>query len=170
MRTRLVRPSRRLEQEFLQAVNRSRKLHSNRVTPPDTPEKYRKFLQATRREDQESFFIQDKVTGDIAGVINISGIILGYFKSAYLGYYAFTPYAGSGLMRDGLVQVISHAFRRLKLHRLEANILPVNTRSIRLVESLGFRLEGFSPRYLKISGRWRDHERWAILSDEWARR
>ena len=53
------------------------------------------------------------------------------------------------------------------LHRLEANIQPDNARSIGLVRSLGFRMEGFSPRYLKIGGRWRDHERWALLSDNW---
>ena len=70
-------------------------------------------------------------------------------------------------MRDGLRQVIDYAFQKLKLHRLEANILPENTRSSGLVESLGFRLEGYSPRYLKVGGRWRDHERWAILADEW---
>jgi ribosomal-protein-alanine N-acetyltransferase len=53
------------------------------------------------------------------------------------------------------------------LHRLEANIQPSNERSIALVRGLGFRKEGLSRRYLKIGGRWRDHERWALLVDEW---
>jgi len=70
-------------------------------------------------------------------------------------------------MTEGLQLVLRHAFRRLKLHRLEANIQPANTASIRLVRSLGFRKEGFSPRYLKIGGRWRDHERWALLVEDW---
>jgi len=65
------------------------------------------------------------------------------------------------------VLALRHAFRPLKLHRVEANIQPENVASIRLVERLGFRREGFSPRYLKIGGRWRDHVRYALLAEEW---
>jgi ribosomal-protein-alanine N-acetyltransferase len=68
-------------------------------------------------------------------------------------------------MGEALQQVIRIAFGRLGLHRLEANIQPNNEASIALVRACGFRKEGFSPRYLKIRGRWRDHERWAILAD-----
>jgi ribosomal-protein-alanine N-acetyltransferase len=101
------------------------------------------------------------------GVVNISEIVLGPFRSAYLGYYAFEPFAGRGLMRKGFELVLTTAFRTLKLHRLEANIQPANLASRRLVKRLGFTREGLSPRYLKIAGRWRDHERWALLSEEW---
>jgi ribosomal-protein-alanine N-acetyltransferase len=64
---------------------------------------------------------------------------------------------------------VAHAFRELGLHRLEANIQPTNEPSRALVKRLGFRQEGYSPRYLKIDGEWRDHERWAVLADEWRR-
>jgi ribosomal-protein-alanine N-acetyltransferase len=70
-------------------------------------------------------------------------------------------------MREGLSTMISWAFADRSLHRLEANIQPDNVASIDLVRGLGFRLEGFSRRYLKIGGDWRDHERWALLADEW---
>jgi ribosomal-protein-alanine N-acetyltransferase len=70
-------------------------------------------------------------------------------------------------MRAGLAAVVQRAFRTYGLHRLEANIQPDNERSIALVRSLGFEREGYSPRYLKIRGRWRDHERWAVTSEAW---
>ena len=108
--------------------------------------------------------------GDIAGVVNVSEIVRGSFQSAYLGYYALEPLAGRGFLRSGLRAVISHCFGELRLHRLEANIQPENARSIALVAGLGFQREGLSPRYLKIGGRWRDHERWALLADNWRRR
>ncbi len=73
-------------------------------------------------------------------------------------------------MREGIGLVLRHAFGTLGLHRLEANIQPDNARSLTLVEEAGFRLEGYSPRYLKINGRWRDHERWAILAEDVRRR
>ena len=74
-------------------------------------------------------------------------------------------------MREGLGLALGHAFKTLRLHRLEANIQPANLASKRLVEGLGFRLEGLSPRYLKIGGRWRDHERSrAILREDWRAR
>ncbi len=102
----------------------------------------------------------------MVGVYNVSQIYYGHLRSAYLGYYAFTPFSGQGYMSEGIRLTLRHAFGPLKLHRLEANIQPENEPSRALVKGAGFRLEGYSPRYLKIGGRWRDHERWAILAED----
>jgi ribosomal-protein-alanine N-acetyltransferase len=71
-------------------------------------------------------------------------------------------------MREGLAKVIEHAFREMGLHRLEANIQPGNEASRALARGLGFQKEGYSPRYLQVDGDWKDHERWAILAEDWA--
>jgi ribosomal-protein-alanine N-acetyltransferase len=104
---------------------------------------------------------------ELAGAININEIVRGNFRSGYLGYYVFVPHNRRGYMTTGLRTVVSRAFRQLRLHRLEANIQPDNEASRRLVKCLGFKLEGFSPRYLKIAGKWRDHERWAVTAEDW---
>jgi len=163
---RLERPGPAHCDAFLAAVRKSRELHRNYASPPANPEQYAAYVSGLRQKSREGFLVMT-AAGEIAGVINVSEIVRGNFQSAYLGYYGFRPHAGKGLMRQGLALVIDHCFRKLRLHRLEANIQPENARSIALVESLGFRLEGVSPRYLKVSGRWRDHQRWALLTDEW---
>jgi ribosomal-protein-alanine N-acetyltransferase len=94
--------------------------------------------------------------------------VFGNLRSAYLGYSALVPHQGQGYMTEGLELVLRHAFGTLALHRVEVNVQPDNERSIALAERLGFRREGFSPRYLKIGGRWRDHVRFAMLADEFA--
>ena len=126
------------------------------------------YLRRNKRDDFRGFLVCRNETGAIGGVINISQIYRGPFQNAYLGFYAMDGHQGQGLMREGLTLTLAVAFRQMKLHRLEANIQPSNVRSERLVKALGFRLEGFSPRYLKIAGRWRDHNRWAILREQFS--
>lgn len=154
---------------FLEGVRRSRRLHRGLVSPPRNRERYREYLSRLSRPSHEGHFVCLS-DGELAGVINVSEIVRGIFQSAYLGFYAFAPHHGRGHMAAGLDLVIAWAFRKSRLHRLEANIQPGNLPSIALVKRLGFRLEGLSRRYLKISGRWRDHERWAITKEDYAAR
>lgn len=151
---------------FVEAARRSRAVHGRWAHPPSTNAEYRAFVQRVRKPTHVGHLVytEDDL---LAGVININEIVRGSFCSGYLGYYALAPHHGRGYMRAGLATVLRLAFREYGLHRLEANIQPDNQRSIALVQSLGFRLEGYSPRYLKLGGRWRDHERWALTAEEW---
>ena len=107
----------------------------------------------------------------ILGYLAANEIVHRSFQSGYLGYWAAAEHAGQGYLRDAVALAIHHFFtrRRFRLHRLEANIQPENHRSIALAKACGLRLEGVSPRYLKIGGRWRDHERWAVTLEDWRR-
>jgi ribosomal-protein-alanine N-acetyltransferase len=153
------------EAEFLRLVRRSRTLHRPwGAFPPATPEAFRKLAAA--KPDAACLVICGNEDDAIVGYFGLSQISLGHFRSAYLGYYAFEPYAGQGYMREGLELLLRHAFGSVGLHRVEANIQPENARSVALVRAAGFRKEGLSLRYLKIGGRWRDHERWAITTED----
>jgi ribosomal-protein-alanine N-acetyltransferase len=153
--------------EFLSAVRRSPALHGSWITPrAKTPKEFADYLKRASADRHYRFLVIHRDSGGIAGVININDVIRGNFQSASLGYYAFAPYAGRGLMRAGLLLVLKQAFQKLKLHRLEANIQPDNRASIALVKRCGFVREGFSRRLVKVRGRWQDHERWAILSED----
>jgi [ribosomal protein S5]-alanine N-acetyltransferase len=112
-----------------------------------------------------SLVAREPGTDELVGVFNLNEIVMGIFRSAYLGYWGYSRTGSRGLVTESLREVAQFAFGELGLHRIEANIQPENTRSIALVKRVGFRLEGFSPRYLFIAGDWRDHERWTLLAD-----
>lgn len=152
------------ERAFLCAVRASRGFHHPWAAPPDTPALFRAYIERMALPANSACLVCRRDTHAFVGVINITNIVLGPLRSGYLGYYAFAGHERQGLMQQGLRAVLGQAFKSLKLHRLEANIQPANAASIALVASCGFAQEGYSPRYLKIGGRWRDHERWAILA------
>jgi [ribosomal protein S5]-alanine N-acetyltransferase len=138
----------------------SSSLHQPWVYPPKNYEEY--------LTEKGRYFLCLKTSGSIVGTFNISGIVRGYFQSGYLGYEVFVPYDGKGYMTEGLKLLVKEAFTVLNLHRLEANIQPENIQSTKLVSKAGFVKEGFSKNYLNIGGfGWKDHERWAILNEEW---
>jgi len=152
--------------ELLAAVARSRRLHGGWVSPPRTRAQLAAYLRRVRKPSHRGYLICTR-DGAIAGVVNVNEIVRGAFRSAYLGYYALAPHDRHGWMTAGLRLVVARAFTRLGLHRLEANIQPGNGASRRLVQRLGFQREGYSPRYLKVAGEWRDHERWALTVEDW---
>jgi [ribosomal protein S5]-alanine N-acetyltransferase len=153
---------------FLEMVRDSRDLHRPWTYPPERADQFDDLVSRTVRDDFKCLAAVLADDGDLVGIFTVSQIVRGYFQSAYLGYYANARHAGKGLMAEAMALVLDHAFGPLSLHRLEANIQPGNAPSIALARGAGFRLEGYSPRYLLIGGRWRDHERYAITADEHA--
>jgi ribosomal-protein-alanine N-acetyltransferase len=167
----LKRPAQSGADAFVAAVNASRRLHGAWVNAPATRAAYRQYVARfgkPLRAATHAGFVAARVDDDApVGVLNLSEIVRGGFQSAYLGYYALAPHAGKGYMTEALALLLDAAFRELGLHRVEANVQPGNRTSIRLVQRAGFAREGYSRRYVKIGGRWRDHVRFAILAEDW---
>jgi len=164
------RPTTKDEKFLIELAIRSRSLHRPWSYPPDTPSKYRAYLNRLRSGTSAGFLICRATDKTIAGIVNVNNIERGLFWSGALGYHAFLPLAGKGYMSEGLEMVLQHAFKTMRLHRLEANIQPGNRASIELAKRCNFEKEGLSPRFLKIGGKWQDHERWALLRENWPAR
>ena len=130
-------------------------------------DRFAAWLRSSRGGRHEKLLICRKADGAVLGAVNINEIVCGPSESAYLGYWIGAPHARQGYMTEALRLALAHAFRTLRLHRLEANILPDNRASIALVRRAGFRREGYSLGYLKIAGHWADHVRWALRVEDW---
>ena len=156
--------------EFVECVRASRDHLVPFVHAADEPSAYRGWIARGNRGDTEQFLVCCREDDAIAGFVNLNNIVRGSLQSASAGWASFLPHAGRGHLRDGVEMVLELAFTQLRLHRIEANIQPPNERSRTLAVRCGFSLEGFSPRFLRIGGEWRDHERWALLVEDWRRR
>ena len=160
------------EAEFLALARASRALHDPWVRPPRTPAEYGYYLARATGERHAPpahvcRLVARRSDGALLGACNLNNLVWGGLRAASLGYYAFAPSAGRGYVREGAALLLTVAFRHFGLHRVEAAVQAENASSLALVRALGFRHEGASPRYLKLGGRWRDHERWALHAEEW---
>jgi len=157
---------------FLAAAQASRRLHGTWVTAPLDAEAFDAYVtrfgaRRTHGRTHVGYLARRRDDDTLVGVFNFSEIVRGSFCSAYVGYYGFRGNTGRGYMKEGLALALDAAFGPLALHRVEVNVQPANERSVGLVTSLGFTREGFSRRYLRIAGRWRDHVRFAMLAEDW---
>jgi ribosomal-protein-alanine N-acetyltransferase len=146
---------------------RSRSHFRGVVQPRYDRQSFDNLLAESRAEATEFFFIMRSADDILIGTIALSQIFRKRFQNAYLGYLLGAGFTGSGYMTEAVRLVLRYAFRELKLHRIEANVQPDNEPSLAVLRRCGFSKEGYSPRYLKIGGRWRDHERWAITRENW---
>lgn len=162
----LVRPTPADRDEFLREVAASGDLHDRWVEPARDAAGFDRYLARVARHDSAGWLVRVHDGGHLAGAVNLNAMFWGALCTGHVGYFGFAATAGRGYLTEAVELVVREAFGDIGLHRVEANIQPGNLRSRALVERLGFRLEGFSPRYLKVGGRWRDHERWAISAEE----
>jgi ribosomal-protein-alanine N-acetyltransferase len=103
----------------------------------------------------------------VLGRAGLSRIERGGFHACNLGYALRKNEQGKGLMHEALSAVLGHAFGEMALHRIEANYMPHNERSGRVLEKLGFTKEGLAREYLHIDGKWQDHVLTALTNKNW---
>lgn len=123
------------------------------------------YMDRYRRGDECRFGVFGTEAGKETLVcsINLVAIERAAFENARLGYSTAEEYAGKGVTTANLQKVCSYAFDKLKLHRLEANVMPRNVASARVLEKCGFQKVGHSPAMLNICGKWEDHDMWARI-------
>lgn len=99
------------------------------------------------------------------GTIGFSNIVGGPFLSCYLGYKLDKDEINQGIMTEAIKEGIAIMFNEFKLHRIEANIMPKNKRSLKVAEKLGFYNEGLAYKYLRINGVWEDHIHMVLINE-----
>lgn len=112
-----------------------------------------RFFLATKEDPEE-----------VIGSISLSNIVMGGFRSCFMGYQLDERQCHRGYMTEAVKRVITFAFEDVQLHRVEANIMPRNTASIAVAERCGFEMEGLSKKYIQINGIWEDHAHYVVLN------
>jgi ribosomal-protein-alanine N-acetyltransferase len=126
----------------------------------------RRHAQEIERDESYPFMIFREADNSLVGGLTLGQIKRGVAQAATLGYWMGLPYAGNGLMSRSVRAVTGFAFTVLRLHRIEAACLPHNEASIKLLERIGFKREGFARAYLRINGVWQDHLLYALLETD----
>ncbi|MHA3704929.1 GNAT family N-acetyltransferase [Jatrophihabitans sp. YIM 134969] len=123
---------------------------------------------ALRRAGRAGTMLPFVVTynGELVGQMSVSNVVFGALRSCTVGYWVDSAVAGRGITPTALALVADHCFGRVGLHRVEVDIRPENAASLRVVEKLGFRREGFYERFLDIDGAWRDHVAFALTTED----
>jgi [ribosomal protein S5]-alanine N-acetyltransferase len=116
-------------------------------------------------DEKYSFGIFTKNSGELIGNVALTEVLRNSLQSCYIGYYLDMRHNGQGYMTEVVKRVVKFAFEDLKLHRIEAGVMPHNIRSMRVLEKAGFQKEGIARKNVKINGVWQDHQVLAIVSE-----
>ena len=121
-----------------------------------------------KRGDAFVLFVSKRERGEpIVGRVQLTGIMRGVFQNAHLGYWIDGAHQRRGFTTEAVAATLAFVFTEARLHRVQVAIMPRNVASLRVVEKLGFRREGYAERYLCIAGAWEDHVLFAMTEEEW---
>jgi ribosomal-protein-alanine N-acetyltransferase len=160
------REVRRRNREWLQPWEASLPPEASLIT--DVPATFGQMVRRMRKDARAGRAIPWAilVDGRLAGQLTVGGITYGSLRSAYIGYWIDKDLAGRGIMPAAVAMACDYCLDDVRLHRIEINIRPENTASLRVVEKIGLRKEGDRPKYLHIDGDWRDHVTYVVMAGE----
>lgn len=162
----LRKPHMQDKYDFVSSLKKSKKFHYPWIINKINLSFYQGYLLRFEK-NSEGHFVCCLKTNSILGVINVNDISPGPEKTGFLGFYAFVQHARKGYMSEGMQLVIERSFNSMRLQRLEANIQPSNVASKNFINRLGFQQQWHSRRFLRVAGRWKDHERWTLEKQDW---
>ena len=140
------------------------------ATNPEAPNSFdvRASLRGLLRQldDQSGMPFVIEVQGQLQGQLNVANVMYGSVSSAVLGYWISPEVAGKSVMPTSVALVTDYLMDQVGLHRVEINVRPENTASLRVIQKLGFRYEGLKQRYIHINGDWRDHYVFALTKED----
>lgn len=131
--------------------------------------------QMERLQEKEKNWEQDKgydfgiflkENQKLIGEIGLFKIERGPAESGMVGYSLDKRLNGNGYMTEAIKLIVDHGFNNLKLHRIEAGVMPHNLGSIKVLEKAGFQKEGIARKNIKINGKWEDHLMLATLNPD----
>ncbi|MFC7370334.1 GNAT family N-acetyltransferase [Fictibacillus iocasae] len=129
-----------------------------------TKERIRSYTEAAEKDYDYYFGIFKNDGNGLIGTINLFAVMRGSIQSAYVGYALDEKHNGQGYTTEAVKLVVDYSFNELKLHRLEAGVMPHNLGSLRVLEKAGFEREGLARKNVKINGKWEDHVQLAIVN------
>jgi ribosomal-protein-alanine N-acetyltransferase len=143
------------------------------ATSPDPDAPTRTFEELVEQYDRDAragraLPLAVEVGGRFVGQLSVGSVVLGSFRSCYIGYWVSRSVAGQMVIPTAMAVAGDHVLGTVGLHRIEVNIRPENTASLAVVRKLGFRSEGLRLLYLHIAGAWRDHLSFALTTEDLA--
>ncbi|MDB2437901.1 GNAT family N-acetyltransferase [Hellea sp.] len=125
-----------------------------------------RFKKMVNNDEAYPFHIFRASDERLIGGCNITSIQRQSAQAAQLGYWVGEHYARQGFARASVSAATKFCFQTLGLHRIEAGVQADNAASIKVLKAMGFQREGTARGYLKINGKWEDHDIYAKLSSD----
>lgn len=129
-------------------------------------DKINKGKEMTERDELYAFGIFLNDNQELIGTIALTDVLRGALQGCFVGYALDEEQNGKGYMTEAVRLIVAYAFDELRLHRIEAGVMPHNQGSIRVLEKSGFHREGIAKSNVKINGKWEDHQVLAIINDD----